>query len=112
VVIDATGAIPVMARSIDFARKGGTVLLFGVPPSGEPMSLEPFEIFRKGLTVLSSFTSLRNSYQALALLRSGGVDVSALVSHRLPLEDFERGVQLIEAGTDGVKKVMILPAPP
>ena len=29
VVIDATGAIPVMSRSIDFARHGGSVLLFG-----------------------------------------------------------------------------------
>jgi D-arabinitol dehydrogenase (NADP+) len=111
VVIDATGAISVMERTIDFARKGGTVLLFGVPPSGQSMALVPFEIFRKGLTVLSSFTSLRNSYQAVALLRSGQVDVSGLVSHHLPLEEFERGIQLIEEGLDGVKKVMILPNP-
>ncbi len=109
VVIEATGVIPVMARSIDFARRGGRVLLFGVPPRGAMMALEAFEIFRKGLTVLSSFTSVRNSYQAIALLQSGQVEVSGLISHRLPLKAFERGVELIEKGLEGVRKVLILP---
>jgi threonine dehydrogenase-like Zn-dependent dehydrogenase len=83
--------------------------LFGVPPRGERMALEGFKIFEKGLTILSSFTSLRNSYQAVALLRSGQVDVSDLVSHRLSLGEFERGVELIEQGLEGVRKVLILP---
>jgi 2-desacetyl-2-hydroxyethyl bacteriochlorophyllide A dehydrogenase len=109
VVIDGTGAIPVMARAIDFARRGGTVLLFGVPPAGALMELEGFKIFQKGLTILSSFTSLRNSNQAIALLQSGQVDVLGLISHQLPLSDFERGVELIEEGRDDVKKVLILP---
>jgi D-arabinitol dehydrogenase (NADP+) len=109
VVIDATGYVPLMARTIDFARHGGTVLLFGVPPAGQLMELEAFKIFRKGLTVLSSFTSVRNSYQALSLLQSRRVDVAELISHRLPLADFERGVEAIEAGSEDVKKVLILP---
>jgi threonine dehydrogenase-like Zn-dependent dehydrogenase len=108
-VIDATGSIPVMARAIDFARPGGTVLLFGVPPAGAAMEVEPFKIFRKGLTVLSSFTSRRNSYQAVSLLRSGLVDVTTLISHRLPLEQFEQGIDMVEQGLEDVRKVMILP---
>lgn len=109
VVIDATGAIPVMQRTIDFVRPGGKVLLFGVPPSGKQMSLDAFKIFQKGLTLLSSFTSVRNSYQAIDLLCSGRIRVDNLVSHRLPLEAFQRGIETIEQGADGVKKVQILP---
>jgi D-arabinitol dehydrogenase (NADP+) len=108
-VIDATGAIHVMARAVDFARPGGKVLLFGVPPAGQPISVEAFQIFRKGLTVLSSFTSVRNSYQAVDLLSAGRVRVEELVSHRLPLEEFRRGIGLIDEGQENVKKVMILP---
>jgi hypothetical protein len=37
------------------------------------------------------------------------VDVRCLISHRLPLTEFERGVELIERGLDNVKKVLILP---
>lgn len=108
-VIDATGVIAVMRRAIDFARPGGKVLLFGVPPDGQEMCLEAFKIFRKGLTLLSSFTSVRNSYQAVNLLRTGRIRVDELVSHRLPLEEFRRGIAVIEAGSEAVKKVLILP---
>lgn len=108
-VIDATGAIPVMQRAIDFARPGGKVLLFGVPPSGKDLCVEAFKIFQKGLTLLSSFTSVRNSYQAIDLLRSGRIRVDTLVSHHLPLEEFQRGIEIIEGGLEGVKKVQILP---
>jgi D-arabinitol dehydrogenase (NADP+) len=108
-VIDATGSPAVMARTIDFARPGGTVLLFGVPPTGAKMEIEPFVIFRKGLTVLSSYTSVRNSFQALRLMQEGKVSVKQVVSHRLPLEEFRRGIELIETGADDVKKVLLLP---
>jgi threonine dehydrogenase-like Zn-dependent dehydrogenase len=109
VVVDATGVIPLMSRTIDFARHGGKVLLFGVPPSGERMALEAFPIFRKGLTILSSFTSLRNSYQALDLLKNSRISLDGLVSHQLPLSEFQQGIELIEQSAEGVKKVLILP---
>jgi threonine dehydrogenase-like Zn-dependent dehydrogenase len=73
------------------------------------LKLEGMKIFQKGLTIFSSFTSVRNSYQALALLEAGKIDVSGLISHRLPLSEFERGIKLIEKGDEDVKKVMILP---
>ena len=109
VVIDATGVIPVMNRAIDFARHGGTVLLFGVPPSGKNMEFEAFKIFQKGLTLLSSYTSVRNSFQAISLLQTGQVQVEPLISHRLPLKELPRALEMIESHDPAVKKVIILP---
>jgi 2-desacetyl-2-hydroxyethyl bacteriochlorophyllide A dehydrogenase len=109
VVIEASGAIPVMNRAIDFARHGGTVLLFGVPPSGKNMEFEAFKVFRKGLTLLSSYTSVRNSFQAVDLLQSGQVKVEPLISHRLPLKELPGALEMIAAHDPAVKKVIILP---
>ena len=109
IVIDATGAIPVMNRTIDYVRKGGTVLLFGVPPSGKNMEMEGFKIFQKGLTVLSSFTSVRNSFQAVDLLQSGQVRVDSLISHHLPLQEMPHALELIESRDPAVKKVIVHP---
>lgn len=108
-VVDATGAIPVMNRTIDFIRQGGKVLLFGVPPKGEKINLDAFTIFHKGLTILSSFTSVRNSYQAVDLLKKKQIDLSGLISHKLPIEDFIHGIKVLENGTESVKKVIIHP---
>ena len=85
------------------------MLFFGVAPSGEPMQIEPFLIFKKGLKIVSSYTSLRNSFQAIDLLRSGSIVVSELISHRFPLSEFTHGVELLSSGADDVKKVVILP---
>jgi 2-desacetyl-2-hydroxyethyl bacteriochlorophyllide A dehydrogenase len=109
IVIDATGVIPVMNRTIEFARKGGTVLLFGVPPSGRNIAVEGFKVFQKGLTMLSSFTSVRNSFQAVDLLQSGQIQVEALISHRLPLQELPRALELIESRDRAVKKVIVQP---
>ena len=109
VVVDASGAVSLMERAPEFARKGGTVLWFGVPNRDAKLQLPAFTIFEKGLFLLSSYTSVRNSIQALELLENGKIDVAPLVSHQLPLEDFVRGVEIIEKGTEGVLKVLILP---
>jgi threonine dehydrogenase-like Zn-dependent dehydrogenase len=109
IVIDATGALTVIQRTLDWARPGGKVLWFGVPPSGGLTPIEPFKVFRKGLMVLSSFTSVRNSTQALDLLKSGRINLDGLVSHRLALHDFERGIHILEGGLENVRKVQILP---
>jgi threonine dehydrogenase-like Zn-dependent dehydrogenase len=98
-----------MNRTIDYARKGGTVLLFGVPPAGKNLELEGFRIFRNGLTILSSFTSVRNSFQAVDLLKSGYVRVDSLISHRLPLSEMPRALELIESRDPAVKKVIVHP---
>ncbi|MCW4013534.1 MAG: zinc-dependent alcohol dehydrogenase family protein [Candidatus Bathyarchaeota archaeon] len=109
VMVDATGVIPVMNRCTEFVRPGGKVLLFGVPPMGAKLSLEAFPIFSKELTILSSFTSVRNSYQALDLLKQGRINLEGLISHKLPLEELQHGIELIERGAENVKKVLIQP---
>ena len=109
IVIDATGIIPLMEKTIDLAKPGGKILLFGVPAAGKNIQVEAFKIFKKGLTILSSFTSVRNSFQAIELLESKQIDVSNLISHVFPLSEFGKGVEIIENGLENVKKVLIQP---
>ena len=85
------------------------MLIFGMPLSGDRMEIEPFLIFRKGMKILSLYTSLRNSYQAVDLLKSGKIQVNGLISHRLAIDEFQKGIELIEKSYEDVKKVMILP---
>ena len=109
VVIDATGVPGVMQTCINYVRPGGRVLLFGVPPQEGTVSFPAFPIFRKGLTILSSFTSVRNSIQAVRLLGSGRLEVESLISHRYGLNELERGLEIMESGEDGVMKIQIFP---
>ena len=107
-VIDATGVPAVIEQTTALVRHGGRILLFGVAPNDAVARIKPFDVFRKGLSIFSSYTSLRNSVQALELIRSGRVDVARLVSHRLPLEEFEDAVKLL-ADPKGAMKIQLTP---
>lgn len=107
--VDATGVPSVVEDSVDLVRPAGRILLFGVPPKDSRLTIDPFKVFNRELTILGSFTSLRNSRQAIDLIESGIVRVSDLVSHLLPLEQFARGIDLLLHPTEPTMKVMIDP---
>jgi len=108
-VIDATGVPLIMEKLVKFSRPSGKILFFGVPPKDSMISINPFLLFNRELTLISSFTSLRNSQQALLLMQSGKVRVDDLVSHRFSLDDFDKGLKLGLSNEDGVMKLMIKP---
>lgn len=94
-VVEAAGVQALVPEAIALARPGGRVLLFGVAPRDASVAVRPFEIFRKGLTLASSYTSLRNSLQALEMLASRQVRVDGLVTHRLGIGEFEEAMRLL-----------------
>jgi D-arabinitol dehydrogenase (NADP+) len=109
-VIDATGVPQIMQKTLDFVREGGKILLFGVPPSNSKLIFDAFTIFRKGLSLHSSYTSVRNSIQAIRLLTSGRIQSKHIISHQLPLDKLEDGMTMISQGKEGVMKVIIDPS--
>jgi threonine dehydrogenase-like Zn-dependent dehydrogenase len=109
IVVDATGVISVLEQCILYARPAGKILFFGVPPKGKVMTIEPFRLYNKELTIVSSYTSLRNSKQAIDLISIGRIVVKDLISHRLPLNELEGGLHLVLDEKEPSMKVMILP---
>ncbi|MGB7537383.1 MAG: zinc-dependent alcohol dehydrogenase family protein [Anaerolineales bacterium] len=98
VVIDATGAPAVIAQAPGFLAPRGQYLQFGVAPRGETVSWAPYDIFRRDLTIIGSFALCYTFQPAIAWLASGAIDVTPLISHTLPLSDFERGFGEFAAG--------------
>jgi len=109
IVVDATGVISVLEQCISYVRPAGKILFFGVPPKGKVMTIEPFKLYNKELTIMSSYTSLRNSKQAIDLISVGRIVVKDLISHRLPLNELEDGLRLVLDGKEPSMKVMIFP---
>lgn len=109
-VIDATGIPAVMEELIHLARPGGEVLLFGVPPQESSIALDAFHLFKSGLTIRTSYTSVENSEEAIQLMEAGKVDTTLLVSHRFSLEDFKRAMACAaDAANSGAMKVVLTP---
>ncbi len=94
IVVDAVGNQ--VGQAVKLARRGGQVILFGLRPHDNP-PVNQYTITRYDLTVHGTFVGLHPFAQTIQLLESGRVRPSVLVTHRLPLADLERGVELMRS---------------
>lgn len=89
VVADATGVPQVVEGMMERVRDGGKLLYFGVCPPSAEISLRPFEVYRRDLQIVGSFSLNATLPPALRLIQSGAVQVEPLLSHRFALDEFE-----------------------
>ena len=69
VVFECAGAAPAVAYSIKIARRGARVVLVGVAAPETEVSFRPFEVFRRELTILGTFTNPYTTRRAVQFRR-------------------------------------------
>jgi L-iditol 2-dehydrogenase len=85
--IICTHAEAAVADAAPVVAPGGVLLLYGPPRPGSPLPIDADAMFRRELTVTSSFSAGPDDMRAaLDLLTRGRVDAAALVTHRFALE--------------------------
>ncbi|MCX7795359.1 MAG: zinc-dependent alcohol dehydrogenase family protein [bacterium] len=99
IVIDAVGSQ--FATALDLVKRNGTVLLFGMNENALPQ-IKQFSITRYELKILGSYISWFSFPQTVAILESGNVPVEKLVTHKLPLEKLQEGIEIMKRG-EGIK---------
>jgi threonine dehydrogenase-like Zn-dependent dehydrogenase len=104
------GAATALVWSIEAVRKGGTVSIVGV--YGPPWNLVPIgTAMNKGLTIRAGQCHVRrHTERLLELIQGGRLDPSAIITHRLPLEDAPEGYRLFAGKQDGCIKCVLVPA--
>ena len=84
--IVATGNPKALESAIGTVRKGGRVLLFGLPPRGTLLSLDISRLFLREITLQSSYSASELEIRmALELVDQKRVNMSQIITHRLPL---------------------------
>lgn len=110
VTAEATGVPSVVQGLPALTAIGGHVLVFGVAPEDATVTISPYELFVRDLTVLGSFALNQTVPLALEWLRSGHVNVDPLITHRLGLGGVEDALNMkARPGLAGAQKVLITP---
>ncbi len=84
-VIECVGKPGTIAQAIEIAGNKSTVMMFGLTAPDETVSIKPFQIFKKEIVLKASFINPYTQGRALALIASGKIDVSSMVSTVAPL---------------------------
>ena len=100
-VVEAAGATAAVQVAVTRVRRGGTVLLIGLPPHGETVQLAPDDIVNNDLRIVGSFSYTPAAWRGvLALLNSGQLKPGMLITHRYPLCDWQQAIATLR-GTVG-----------
>jgi threonine 3-dehydrogenase len=108
VVLEMSGAAPALQQALEIVTRGGRISLLGI--FGSPVTIDLSEdVIQRGLRLYGIYG--RRLYetweQTQALLRSGKLDVTPIITHRFDLADWEQAFALIASRHAG--KVVLLP---
>jgi S-(hydroxymethyl)glutathione dehydrogenase / alcohol dehydrogenase len=106
---EATGRVGVMAQAVEAARMGwGLCTVAGVAGKGETLDIIPRLLITGRRVAGSSFGGVKGRDQVPELVQrymDGEIDVDPFISHRISLDEVNRGFELMEA-QDGIRSVI------
>jgi S-(hydroxymethyl)glutathione dehydrogenase/alcohol dehydrogenase len=106
---EATGLVSVMRQAVESARMGwGLCTVAGVAGRGEVLEVVPRYLITGRRVCGSSFGGVKGRDQVpqfVQLYLDGKLDVDSLISHRLTLDEVNRGFELMER-QDGIRSVI------
>jgi D-arabinitol dehydrogenase (NADP+) len=108
-IVEATGSAFVCEDALQFVRRGGTLLVYGVYPESETVRFNPFDLFRREITIKGSFAQIDAFPRALAYLESGKIKVNEIVTDEFALEDWPKVLEHAWA-RKGIKIAVIPPS--
>ena len=107
-VIEAAGAVDAAAVAFTAARRGGTILLLGLPPHGQTAALGVDDAVNNDLAILGSFSYTAAAWRdVVRLLNTGLLRPGFLVTHRFALHEWERAIACLRGGDGPRGKVLL-----
>ena len=107
VVLEMSGAAPALEQALRVVTRGGRISLLGI--FGEPPTVDLSElVIMRGLRLHGIYgRRIYDTWERTQALLRGGLDVSPIITHRLPLERWPEAFDLIASRHAG--KVVLLP---
>jgi 2-desacetyl-2-hydroxyethyl bacteriochlorophyllide A dehydrogenase len=109
IVFEATGSSQIVERTFKFVKNGGKIVLYGIVPSEQNSVINPFDICRRDLEILGSFSSVHTCIIAHELLSSGVIQVEHLISHRFSLQDWGDAVHTARDPSKCMRAIVLMP---
>ena len=86
-VIECVGNPKTIESAIHLAGKGATVMLFGLTGPDAKINVKPDEIFKKELSITSSFINPYSFERAISIIESKGINVTEVITDIVGLEN-------------------------
>ena len=107
VVIVATSSLNALKDAVSFVRKGGTIVMFGVPSKGATIDLDMSKIYSKGITIANSYAASDfNTKEALEKISGKQINVTQLITHKYKLNECQKAFEHAKSGENAMKIII------
>jgi len=98
--LEMSGAEPAFKQMVEHMVMGGKIAMLGLP--GQPFNLDMGSLIMRAITFKGVYgrEMFETWHKMLAMLQSG-LDVSRLITHRLPATEFQAGFDAMRSGKAG-----------
>lgn len=108
VTILATGSMKAFESSLKITRRGGKILLFGVPSVGSKCDLDLNSLYSNEQIIMPSYgASEIETNQALSLMSDKSIDLLPLVTHRFQLRESDNAFKCAHEAVDAMKVLVV-----
>ena len=108
-VFDTVGGPDTLEVGLKLTRQGGSVVLFAHAPEQARASFDLNLVFKFERRILGTYSAaLKEQAEIFDLVGNGALDPTPLVTHKLPLDDFDQGVSLVR--THQALKILFTPS--
>ncbi|CAN5165104.1 L-threonine 3-dehydrogenase [soil metagenome] len=98
--MEMSGSGAAFNQLLEVMNHGGRVAVLGIPPAAVTLDLN--SVIFKGLTVKGIYGRLIfETWYKMAAMLQGGLDVSAVITHRFPAQSFAEGFEAVASGESG-----------
>jgi D-arabinitol dehydrogenase (NADP+) len=108
-VIECTGVESLVDRSINYVRRGGSLMVYGVYANKARVHWSPTKIFSDEINIIGSFSQFYCFGRAVQYLDSGKLNVKGMVTNVFDLKDFGKALECMN-GRQALK-IAIRPHP-
>jgi len=107
-VVVATGNQNAFIQSLKMLRKGGSIVLFGVPARSSFVNIDLSFLYANEISILSSYAATEvETNRALKLLADRRLNFGSLITHQFNLENAESAFRCAHDAVDAMKVVIV-----
>lgn len=103
IILDAAGHFTVVQQAVEMIAKGGRIGITGLPAKPSTIPMTP--IAMRQISIIGSRAYERKHWSQALNLLANGLDVSLVSNFVLPLSDWKKGMELIDAG-EGLRVIL------
>jgi D-arabinitol dehydrogenase (NADP+) len=105
-VVVATSVPDVFEVATPLTRAGGTVLWYGITAPDDRVTVSPYDVYRREITIKGSFAQVTSFRHAVRALQTGRILTDGLTTHTFALDDFGRALGAVRRERSCLKAVI------